>query len=606
MQLKPNVAFCPVCHTPKSGNELVCSQCGSRACPSGHPMTSKICRLCGWEDRSWKPPSQAKTYNPSVQVPGLQKAPDAREDVCPQCKVRTVFTSGSCPNCGYIFETQGTIDINREPQTHSEQRQNVVHQQMPITHNTKLEYICPRCRVKADPRTNNCTNCGYIGSMSYSLPQYQAPSHEITPVSTPVRQPVTPPRPPVQTQKDTQTRPCPTCGASVPVDSRYCWQCAGYCGLGRRSTAQSFPIREIEKTKNSIVAGMSSPSPIYRTNDGAAISGYNTAPPYIGTQRDIPITDLEYPGETGRGHEQRRKKGGERREKAYPGAKRGFPTGLLAAIIVVAVALAGMIIFVVSQIVSPSSSSSVATPAIDKTPPVISGVSVVNVTNTSATIEWTTDEKATSQVMLCFNDTCTYTPPDSKLVKNHSVIVNDIELGVPYKITVISQDSSGNEKTEELEQKFTTTNQQATATVGLAVGNQAPDFTLKDLNGNDVSLGSLKGKIVIINFWATTCAPCVAELPYFQQIRQNWTTKPLEILAINLGETGTTVVQPFVSSKGYIFTVLLDSSGTVKSTYQVTSWPRTFFIDANGIIKVPVKIGEFGTKTEIEAILNSM
>jgi len=542
----------------------------------------------------------------------MQKAPDAREDVCPQCKIRTVFTSGSCPYCGYIFESTGQ-SIKAESPVQPEKQQYVVHQQFPGAHDAKLEYICPRCGAKADPRAGNCSNCGYIGSMSYYMPQQEVHSHEMPLPAIPMRQQSAPPKPPTPAQREEQIRPCPSCGASVSVDSRYCWQCGNYCGAGRRSTAQSFPTSALDKTKNSIISGMSSaqpamrpPEPVMYRAEEAAVPSYNAAP-YVTTPRDIPITDLEYPGEAGYGREKKKKaKRDERKEQAYPGEKKKFPTGLLAAILVVAVALVGMVIFTVSQIMSnPTSPSTVATVA-DTTPPKISGIGVANVTNTSATIEWTTDEKATSQIMLCFSDTCTYTDPDSTLVKNHSVILNDIQLDVMYKITVISQDSSGNESTQVLEQKFVASSQPDNTVVGLEVGNRAPDFTLKDLNGADVKLSDFKGKIVILNFWRVDCAPCVAELPYMQQIYETWSSQPLEIVAVNLGENPSAIVQPFITSKGYTFTVLLDSGGTVKSDYQVTSWPRTFFIDSNGVIKEPVRIGEFATKAEIEAILNGL
>ena len=69
------------------------------------------------------------------------------------------------------------------------------------------------------------------------------------------------------------------------------------------------------------------------------------------------------------------------------------------------------------------------------------------------------------------------------------------------------------------------------------VGNRAPDFELNNLEGQLVSLGDLRGKPVLINFWATWCPPCRAEMPYLQQIYEEWSDKGLVLLAINIGES---------------------------------------------------------------------
>jgi peroxiredoxin len=271
--------------------------------------------------------------------------------------------------------------------------------------------------------------------------------------------------------------------------------------------------------------------------------------------------------------------------------------------------------FTVSQILAPAPPP--VTPTVDKTPPQIAEVAISSVTASSAMIEWTTNEKATSQVMLCdlsdVSGSCSYTDADASLMKDHSVAVDfkklKVKLNTKYHITVMSMDTSGNQGTYEMEEAFTlgsqppTTPPPATVPEGIEVGKRAFDFTLKNLQDANVSLRSHLGKVVMVNFWAVTCGPCVAELPYIEELYKARSGQ-LVVLAINEGETKATV-QSFITSTNYTFPVLLDSGATARSIYNVTNWPQTFFIDSTGVIR-NIKVGPFANKAEIETILSSM
>ncbi|MBI3040282.1 MAG: TlpA family protein disulfide reductase, partial [Chloroflexi bacterium] len=76
---------------------------------------------------------------------------------------------------------------------------------------------------------------------------------------------------------------------------------------------------------------------------------------------------------------------------------------------------------------------------------------------------------------------------------------------------------------------------------GIYIGNRAPDFQLQTLTGQTVSLSGLRGKPVLINFWATWCPPCKYEMPFLQQVHDSWSDKGLVLLAIDIGESSTTV-----------------------------------------------------------------
>ena len=130
------------------------------------------------------------------------------------------------------------------------------------------------------------------------------------------------------------------------------------------------------------------------------------------------------------------------------------------------------------------------------------------------------------------------------------------------------------------------------------VGKPAPDFQLQSLDGELVSLSDLRGKPVLINFWATWCVYCRDEMPYLQQIYEEWTGKGLVVLAINIGENPSTV-EKFMQSYNLSLPVLLDTKEVTGRKYNVSPIPTTFFIDKDGIIQEK-RIGAFQNKEQIE------
>ena len=132
------------------------------------------------------------------------------------------------------------------------------------------------------------------------------------------------------------------------------------------------------------------------------------------------------------------------------------------------------------------------------------------------------------------------------------------------------------------------------------VGEPAPDFQLQNLDGQAFSLRDLRGKPVLFNFWTTWCSPCVFEMPYLQQIYEEWSGKPtpVVVLGINVGESASTA-KSFMQRYNLSFPVLLDTRQIVAQKYNIIGYPTTFLIDKNGIIQ-GVKIGPFQSKEEIE------
>ena len=118
-------------------------------------------------------------------------------------------------------------------------------------------------------------------------------------------------------------------------------------------------------------------------------------------------------------------------------------------------------------------------------------------------------------------------------------------------------------------------------------GFAAPDFTLTSLGGQPVALHDLRGRVVLLNFWATWCAPCKAEMPALQRVYADDKARGLRVLAITV-ETNTTAVAAFAQRYNLGFTILLDGGAEVSRLYRVQGTPTSFFIDRRGVIRAVV------------------
>lgn len=114
-------------------------------------------------------------------------------------------------------------------------------------------------------------------------------------------------------------------------------------------------------------------------------------------------------------------------------------------------------------------------------------------------------------------------------------------------------------------------------------GHPAPDFTLRTLDGDQVSLSDFRGQPVIINFWATWCGPCRIEMPEFQEAFAEHQADGLIVLGVNLTERDSVNAVPgFLDEFGLTFPVVLDEAGEVANTYKVFGQPASIFVDQNG------------------------
>ncbi len=113
---------------------------------------------------------------------------------------------------------------------------------------------------------------------------------------------------------------------------------------------------------------------------------------------------------------------------------------------------------------------------------------------------------------------------------------------------------------------------------------EAPAWELKNLDGQPVKLSDFRGKVVLLNFWATWCPPCRREIPEFFDLQKSYGDKGLVIVGVAMDEGGTKVVKPFVSRLGINYPVVIGDAETASAYGGIEALPTTFVIDQNGQI----------------------
>jgi peroxiredoxin len=123
----------------------------------------------------------------------------------------------------------------------------------------------------------------------------------------------------------------------------------------------------------------------------------------------------------------------------------------------------------------------------------------------------------------------------------------------------------------------------------------APAWSLKDPDGKTVSSGQFKGKVVVLDFWATWCPPCKAEIPGYIALQRKYAADGVVFIGVSMDQDGALVVKKFMASQGVNYTVVLGADSNIASDYgDITVIPTTFIIDREGRIR-DKKVGEVPT-----------
>ena len=113
----------------------------------------------------------------------------------------------------------------------------------------------------------------------------------------------------------------------------------------------------------------------------------------------------------------------------------------------------------------------------------------------------------------------------------------------------------------------------------------APDFTLQDLNGQEVRLSDLKGKVVVLNFWATWCPPCRKEIPDFNELQAQYGDKGVQFIGVALDEEGLAKVKKWTSTNPVNYPVVIADAAIKKAYGEMNAIPVTLLIDRQGMIR---------------------
>ncbi len=147
----------------------------------------------------------------------------------------------------------------------------------------------------------------------------------------------------------------------------------------------------------------------------------------------------------------------------------------------------------------------------------------------------------------------------------------------------------------------------ATSLVGDVRGAQAPDFELVSLDGRKVKLSDFRGKAVVLNFWATWCAPCKVEMPWFVDLQNHYGNGQLTILGVAMDDSDPQRIAQFTSEMGVNYPVLLGTNKVSEEYGDVEYLPTTFYINRQGKIvgKVAGLIGKAEIEDDVKKALDS-
>jgi peroxiredoxin len=132
----------------------------------------------------------------------------------------------------------------------------------------------------------------------------------------------------------------------------------------------------------------------------------------------------------------------------------------------------------------------------------------------------------------------------------------------------------------------------------------APGFALKDASGKTVKLQDYRGKVVLLDFWATWCTGCKKELPLFSELQKTYGAKGLAVVGVSLDEGGWSVLQPFVEHANVSYRMVLGDDSTARK-YGIENMPDTFLIDRKGRLAAAYRAG-IVNQEDIEANIKTL
>lgn len=142
--------------------------------------------------------------------------------------------------------------------------------------------------------------------------------------------------------------------------------------------------------------------------------------------------------------------------------------------------------------------------------------------------------------------------------------------------------------------------------VGVKEKSVAPAISVISMDNQQLTLASLKGKVVLLNFWATWCPPCREEIPSMMKLDSFMAGKPFKMVCVSVDEGGKKAVEDFFKNSGHSLPAYVDPSGQAARSYGITGVPETFIIDKNGIVAKRVIGGLDWSSPEVVSFLEGL
>lgn len=188
--------------------------------------------------------------------------------------------------------------------------------------------------------------------------------------------------------------------------------------------------------------------------------------------------------------------------------------------------------------------------------------------------------------------------------KKISLLIMSV-LSLTLILSGCSTEKPNEEAPVETEEKVEVRAENEEVKEGIFTGDKIYDFTLEDIDGNEISISDYKGKVLMLNFWASWCPPCKAEMPHMEKVYNELKGEDFDMLTVNLTtaeKNGRDGANKFINDMGYTFPVVYDVDGKVADKFRITGIPTTYIINKEGIISSFIKapLDEKGIKREIE------
>lgn len=181
--------------------------------------------------------------------------------------------------------------------------------------------------------------------------------------------------------------------------------------------------------------------------------------------------------------------------------------------------------------------------------------------------------------------------------------LNSVILAMALGLSVTGCGNTTSEQVQQGNQQESVQEAEQVTYQELAAGDTAPDFTAQLANGDSITLSEQTDKVVLLNFWATWCGPCVGEMPAFEKLAEEYQDEVV-VLAVNCLEDEETVNQ-FIEENGYTFSIAYDVDGSINAKYPTSGIPYTLVIGKDGVIK-KIYLGAQDAETQYNEYKNAI